>query len=72
MHRQRFGRRLAVCFLAAFLISSCAPFATSAYSDIKTDRNYSYDQTGKEVYIPDAYDYAGSVLLQDSEGLAGV
>ena len=45
-------------------------FPASAYTDMQTERNYTYNQNGEAVYIPDAYEYAGAAILADDAGVA--
>ncbi len=39
-----------------------------AYTDMQSERNYTYNQNGDAVYIPNAYEYAGAVSLADLAG----
>lgn len=58
--------------ITAGVLSFCftVAFPAAAYSDAQSGRNYSYDQTGKAVYISDAYNYSGSIILTDGNGVA--
>lgn len=68
MNLHIWGKRGLTAGLLAALLLCVSGLNAAAYSDMQADRSYTYDQEGKAVYIPDAYDYAGPIALE-SQGI---
>lgn len=63
-------KRVLLGCVACLLTVLFAAMPVSAYTDTQAERNYTYNQKGEAVYIPNAYEYAQTLALVDDAGVA--
>lgn len=58
-----------ICLMNILLVSMLSGIHATAYTDMQTEQQYTYDDEGKSESIPDAYEYAGAISLSDDHGV---